>query len=361
MIEVRKRCLNILRQEPVKAFLASRLFTLGIAYGVFYFSAFCGALPPAPPGYVETGQGDLNWRPLNVLYYYDAVNYMNIAQHGYSDWRLTCWFPLYPLLIRVFGSTAASAVAASNLSLLAALFAACRLGGKKAVWLTAFSPISIVFSSAYSESLFLALTAWGMVMAERGKHGACGMLAGLAALARPPGWAAVAGFGAYFAFRREPKAAAKVILAGAAAGLLYPAYLFLEFGDPLLFAKANAHFFGRGLCFPLSGLLADFGHLFSAPGPAGLVILLNCAGFLLLLRGALTKWWPYTLAYALVILCSGITNQGAYSAYAPYVFGLLRYAGACVPVYLSEKAKVPPGAALSAVVTVLVACKWFIF
>jgi len=159
----------MIKHEAVKAFLISRLVVLGMAYGVFYFSMIYGPLPPAPPNYVSTGQGDLNWRPLNVLYYYDAVHYMDIAENGYGKWWLTCWFPLYPLAVRAFGGTVASAVIVSNLSLLAALFAIHRLGGKTALWLAAFSPVSIVFSSAYSESLFLALTVWGMVAAERGK------------------------------------------------------------------------------------------------------------------------------------------------------------------------------------------------
>lgn len=355
------RMSKMLKHEVVKVFLISRLLVLGMAYGVFYFSMFYNPLPPAPPNYVSTGQGDLNWRPLNVLYYYDAVHYMDIAENGYGKWRLTCWFPLYPLLIRTFGGTVASAVIVSNLSLLAALFAIHRLGGKKALWLAAFSPISIVFSSAYSESLFLALTAWSMVMVEQKKPVICGIIGGLAALARPTGWVAVAGLGVYLVLKREPKAAAKVVLLGSAIGLLYPVYLFVQFGDPLLFAKANAYVFGREPCLPFSGLLTDLEYLFREHNLRSFLIPLNFVGFLLLFGGALTKWWPYTLIYSLMVLCSGVANQKVWLEYLPYIFGLLRYAGACVPVYLNEKTSIFPWVVLSVVISILVALKWFIF
>jgi len=350
-------------KEVIKAFIVSRIVIFSVAYVLFYlFMHHYFSLPFAPPNYVENGQGTLNWRPLNVLYYYDAVHYIDIAENGYDKWWLTCWFPLYPLLIRAFGSTVASAVIVSNLSLLIALFAIYQLGGKKALWLAAFSPISIVFSSVYSESLFLALTAWGMVAAERKKPVLCGILIGLAALTRPLGWTTIIGVGVFLALKQGLKAATNVILLGSIIGLLYPVYLFLQFGDPLLFINANTIIFGREICLPFSLLLTDIKHLFCGHDLKSIIILLNFTGFLLLFKGITTKWWPYTLVYALIVLCSGITNQKAWIGYSPYVFGLLRYTGACAPVYLTNhQESILPWIIFSIIIDILITFKLFIF
>jgi hypothetical protein len=131
-------------------FLLSRLLVLGVAYTTFYsFSE-----PPAPSWYADAKQGrPLDRKSLNALYFYDATHYMKIADQGYTLPE-TPWYPLYPLLIRVFGGTPAAAVALSNILFLVGLLALYRLGGKKAVVLACVSPIAIVFSAIYSESLF---------------------------------------------------------------------------------------------------------------------------------------------------------------------------------------------------------------
>jgi hypothetical protein len=98
-------------------FLLSRLIVLGVAYATFYsFDT-----PPAPPGYAET-QGPLDRKPLNVLFFYDSVHYLTIVNEGYGLFQ-TAWFPLYPLLIRLTGGTAASAVAVSNIMFFLGLLA----------------------------------------------------------------------------------------------------------------------------------------------------------------------------------------------------------------------------------------------
>ncbi|MBC7105374.1 MAG: hypothetical protein H5T97_05510 [Firmicutes bacterium] len=124
-------------------FLVSRAAFLVPAYAVFYSFPE----PPAPPGYAAEFQGPLDRRPLNVLFYYDAVHYLRIACQGYSR-EETPWYPLYPLAVKAFGGTAASAVAVSNAAFFVGLLGLQRAAGKRAVALACASPIGRVFSSA---------------------------------------------------------------------------------------------------------------------------------------------------------------------------------------------------------------------
>ncbi len=101
---------------------------------------------------------------------WDAVHYLQIAQHGYSTAVDTAYFPLYPLLIHVVGWFTRSYVAAGVLVSTAAFAVALELlyrlareeldarAANAVVLLLAFAPLSLFFTAVYTESLFLALS-----------------------------------------------------------------------------------------------------------------------------------------------------------------------------------------------------------
>lgn len=112
------------------------------------------------------------------------------------------FFPLYPLLIRAVAATGlspqtaalavswlASAVAAVLLHLLATSLYSRRVGYALVV-LACAQPMSVVFSMAYSEGLFLALAAGMLLAAHRQSWLAAGALGLATALTRPTGAAA---------------------------------------------------------------------------------------------------------------------------------------------------------------------------
>ncbi|MDN5344151.1 MAG: hypothetical protein PWQ18_262 [Clostridia bacterium] len=213
-------------------FLLSRAIVLGSACLTFYsFDK-----PPAPPGYVESGQGPLDEKPLNVLYFYDATHYMKIAQEGYTLAE-TPWFPLYPLPIKLFGGTPAAGVLLSNLLFFIGLVGLYKLAEAKGVLLASVSTIGLVFSAIHSESLFFCLAAWFIVALAAGKKEWAGILAGLAALSRPPGWAlaaylAVAAVGELVrggTGKRFKSVLAPPVIAGVI-GLAYPVFLLCHYG-----------------------------------------------------------------------------------------------------------------------------------
>jgi hypothetical protein len=130
---------------------------------------------------------------------WDAVHYLQIAQHGYQSARDTAFYPLYPILIRAGSLLTRSVVATAVLISLASMFAALviirrlavlELGERAAdltVWLVAFGPMAVFLSAVYTESLFLALSAGMFYAARRGRWAAAGVLGCLASLERSSG------------------------------------------------------------------------------------------------------------------------------------------------------------------------------
>ncbi len=131
---------------------------------------------------------------------WDSVWYLAIAGQGYEhSARRTAFYPLYPLLIRIFGTLFRSdliggvvvslACFAIGLVLLHRLVTL-ELGEDNAnvcVMLIAFSPMAFFFSAVYTESLFLALSVGCIYLARRGRWWAAGALGGLAAASRNTG------------------------------------------------------------------------------------------------------------------------------------------------------------------------------
>ncbi len=127
---------------------------------------------------------------------WDAIWYLQIAEHGYRTSQDAGFLPLYPLLIRVGSIFTGSPVIAGILISLVALFVgleiirrltALELGTRVAgttVRLIAFGPLALFMSAVYTESLFVMLSAGTFYAARRGRWWLAGGLGGLAALSR---------------------------------------------------------------------------------------------------------------------------------------------------------------------------------
>ncbi len=143
---------------------------------------------------------------LTSLTSWDGWWYLGIARSGYhaapisGQYHDYAFFPLYPALVRVLSLATPAfdgliAVLLSNVLFLVALWLLYRLTAEvldeeRALWscvLLAVFPFSWVFSMAYGESLFLALSLGSLLAAERGRAGWAAILASLAGLTRLPG------------------------------------------------------------------------------------------------------------------------------------------------------------------------------
>ena len=184
---------------------------------------------------------------LTSLTSWDGWWYLGIARSGYhaapvsGQYHDYAFFPLYPALVRTLSIATPAfdgliAVLLANALFLVALvllYSLTRevLDEDRALWsvvLLCLFPFSWVFSMAYGESLFLALSLGSLLAAERGRAGWASMLASLAGLTRLPGVLLVVPL-LLLLWRRVPDRRALVWLAivplGAALFALYVGHL----------------------------------------------------------------------------------------------------------------------------------------
>jgi hypothetical protein len=264
-------------------YAASRLFYLGAG------ALFAGVVPVAR---FQRITADVPFGTMNLWSHWDGEHYVALAAGGYlqpPDNVSPAFFPLYPILIRtsaeLFGgpiSPPALSVWAVLLSLITlpfALYFVYKLAesgwgeraARAAVLTLALFPTSFFFNAAYTESLFLALSAGSLwaLRVRRDLFLAC-LLAGLATATRNVGVFLLVPL-AYEWFRNASEYRWRVAyLALAPSGLFaYAAYLWWRFGDPFLFYTEQSRW-GREATGPLDSLLSalsrggeSLGRLFS--------------------------------------------------------------------------------------------------
>lgn len=230
-------------------YAASRLFYL--AAGVLLVKVL-----PVAPG--QTASLDDPFGSMNMWTHYDGEHYAQLAAYGYLNEpsRVSpAFFPLYPLLIRSFAGLFGGPLSLPALALWGVLLSMATLpfafyfvyritengwGERVAqgtVLSLAFFPTSFFLNAAFTESIFLTLSAGALwaAMVRKNLLLAC-LMAGLATATRNVGifllvplayeWARNA---SYYRWR-------VVYLALAPWGLLaYIGYLWWRFGEPLLF------------------------------------------------------------------------------------------------------------------------------
>ncbi|MBR3504044.1 MAG: hypothetical protein IKO07_07345 [Clostridia bacterium] len=130
---------------------------------------------------------------------WDAANYIDLARLGYAANRpeLLSFLPLYPLLVRFvatlcLGHYVFAGFLVSNVSLMIAGWALYHivnsqygeLTARRAVLLMMFSPLSLVFSVPYAESLFLMLTLLAVLCARNRRFGLAALFGALSCATR---------------------------------------------------------------------------------------------------------------------------------------------------------------------------------
>ena len=143
---------------------------------------------------------------------WDAVYFLDIAEHGYRYEQNMAFFPLFPLSVYTFGlalkplklllslsdsstlllsaifiNTGAFTMAALGLYVLTmSVFRSAKLA-QRAVLLFSFNPASVFFSAAYSESVFAMSQFWGMFFLERDGYLTAALAFALGTMARSNG------------------------------------------------------------------------------------------------------------------------------------------------------------------------------
>jgi hypothetical protein len=249
-------------------YAASRLFYLWA--GALFASVM-------PVGRFQRITADVPYGTMNLWSHWDGEHYVALAASGYlqpPEHTSPAFFPLYPLLIRglatLFGgpfSQPALSVWGVLVSLIAlpfALYFVYRIAedgwgvhaARVAILTLALFPTSFFLNAAYTESLFLALSA-GSLWALRVRKDlllAC-LLAGLATATRNVGVFLLAPLVYEWLRNAREYRWRGAYLALAPSGLVaYAAYLWWRFGDPLLFYTEQSRW-GREPTSPIDTLL----------------------------------------------------------------------------------------------------------
>lgn len=222
-----------------------------LLYALVRLAGVVGILLTAAPTDVDV---------LDSLWRWDGRSYVDIAREGY-DWSQerrpdgtlrntnVAFFPLYPGLMAAVAQVSGLSypVAGLLVSGTAGLVAAVAVGGIARTWLGAratlpavvlwaAAPHSVVYGMAYSETLFIALAAWCLLLLLRERWLWAGVFAALAGTTRPTASAVVAtvGIAALVAMWRARKVLWRPVVAGilAVAGfLLHPVHCAIRLGQ----------------------------------------------------------------------------------------------------------------------------------
>ncbi|DAZ94269.1 TPA: hypothetical protein N0F65_011901 [Lagenidium giganteum] len=141
------------------------------------------------PAYDTSSHFAVPVRALRAFVNWDAVHFLHLADRGYEYEHVHAFFPLYPLLVRIFsawlpsGSNVALVMAGwlvSNGAFVLAAVCLYRLGllvlhdervACRAAYLFAVTPSGIFMSALYSESLMCLCSFAGMLFLEEHKRG----------------------------------------------------------------------------------------------------------------------------------------------------------------------------------------------
>ncbi|MBI2018545.1 hypothetical protein HYS96_02450 [Candidatus Daviesbacteria bacterium] len=265
------------RLEIFKIFIVWRVVLFAVsALAILFITDFGVRFPYYNTVLEPTGLPSWVWGFGN----FDGVHYLRIAQDSYSAQYSQAFFPLYPLLIRIFTEANIllpkdpnldtriyvdptffySGLILSNLILLIALYFFYKLvildykkeiGLKSIILLLAF-PTAFYFGSIYTESLFLLLVVGFFYLMRKQNFIAAGVLAGLASATRIFGLLLLPVFLAelYLKIKNKEislkseqfvKALIGILLAPTGI-LLYMLYLRFEFDNPLYFLTSQPLF-----------------------------------------------------------------------------------------------------------------------
>lgn len=255
------------------------LLVYALTSGIVILGASFGHQFVAPPG--ETAGPSFHEKFSS----YDGGWYKWIAATGYhydpTQQSSTAFFPLYPLLgagvMRLTGLGATWALLIVSHACLAAAFVVVAiylrdrqpLPDRTTISLTLLAmglmPATLFCRMTYSESVFLLITLLFLLGIQRDwPLPAIALIAGLATASRPVGVGLLLPLLIY-AWRRSPTRRAfltRVVLSAplACSGLFaYAAFLYAQFGDPLVFAKTQIYW-GRAAPSLTTKLLALFSY-----------------------------------------------------------------------------------------------------
>jgi hypothetical protein len=277
---------------------------------------------------------------LNLHARWDSWFYIDIAENGYScaegELCNSVFFPLYPLLIRIFSFLPGinyylAGFLISNLCIFGAVIVFYKLLllkysrqiAEKAVWFLLIFPTSFFFTNIYTESLFLLLSLSCFYFIFKEKWKMAGIMGLLASFTR------VTGFLLFFPmlwefFRKEKKKYKEIpwLILPLLGPLIFFSYHWKKFGDFFLFFKVEK-LWGREI------LSLNGDHLDLLTNPAKINLFLDLFILLFVLVSIIFVWKKIRRSYAVYM---------GLSLFVPLSTGTLmssnRYVLVLFPIYI---------------------------
>ncbi|XVV10044.1 mannosyltransferase family protein [Actinoplanes sp. CA-131856] len=204
---------------------------------------------------------------------WDAGHYVRIAESGYHlGPGFPAFFPLYPMLIHLFGGGPAAALFVANAAAFGALVLLYRLAdyefgprvAQRAAWYLAVFPMGFFLFIGYNESLFLLLVVGALYAARRGHWWLAGTLGAFSSATRLFGVLLIAPLAVEYL--RQTKWRLRTDVLGVALVPLgvvgYSVYCWIELGSPVQFSIAQD----------------EWGRRYTVPGEAWLISVRQIAG-----------------------------------------------------------------------------------
>ena len=180
---------------------------------------------------------------------FDGVHYLSIAQNGYISEAV--FFPLYPLLIKMFGLILGgnyflASLFVSNTAFLLAVILFYKLikldtdakrGTEAVLWLLIF-PVAFIFGAVYSESLFLLLLVASFYFARKKNWGLAIIAAFFLCITRVVGVFIIPAL--IYEYFKEYRKISWKFLAVPLGFVGYALFNYIKWGDLLYFIRAHS-------------------------------------------------------------------------------------------------------------------------
>jgi Gpi18-like mannosyltransferase len=290
----------------------------------------------------------LGW--LTIWNRWDAVHYLNLAEHGYQsagqDRFLLVFFPLYPWLVRLFAvvtqsylvsaflvSAIASIAAGILLFKLAILDEPVEYARRAALFMFIF-PTSYFFHIGYTESLFMALVLGSFLAARRGNWVLAGSIGLFATLTRLTGVVLIPAllFEVWEDYRKRRELDWRWSAVGLV-GLGFVVYLALNIsvsGSPLMFLRYQREHWSKFLDWPWVSLAGAFSSFqWRAPAEAQMVGGQELLFALIALAATIWAWFKARRSFAI-----WMTGNWLIITSTSFLLSVPRYVLVLFPLYI---------------------------
>ena len=274
----------------------------------------------------------------SIFEYFDSEHYLNLAEFGYIDHKLFAFFPLYPILIKVFSfiipSYQITGFIISNIaSYLSVLLLHNMTKDKNNLWII----LCFIFNPILGYYLY-----------KKDKYILSAIIVGLSILTRNSGiilWGAI-GLDMLFRFFNKKEKTIKlknIIVFGVvslAVGMIYPIYLFIETGDFLKFISVQTDYWYRSSGTPIHNFISDIKVLIRDPEqlPINIIIFIeNWLSFIFafIIGIKIFKKDKTASTYTIVSLIAFTITFRDIEYWRPLAsISLFRYVLALFPIYL---------------------------